>query len=156
MGFFPHFSLSALHNDLIWQAVWQANESNTEFPALQIHLKISPRCSSKAPDSIFLWHNNRISLILSYINYSQARCQERKKEGGKREEYDSKEGVSVTSNNRTTIGNRWVTSIISDKQGESHLYIKSKNYLPLLLLALEPLNLILRISVSCKGHTKSK
>lgn len=40
------------------------------------------------------------------------------------------EGVTVTSNNRITIGDQWVTSIISDKQGENHLYIKRKNYLP--------------------------
>lgn len=54
----------------------------------------------------------------------------REKERKEREEQDSMEGVTVTSNNRITIGDQWVTSIISDKQGENHLYIKRKNYLP--------------------------
>jgi len=53
-----------------------------------------------------------------------------KERGEKREGSDTAEGVTVTSDNRITIGDHWVTSIISDKQGENHLYIKSKNYLP--------------------------
>lgn len=121
---------SALHNDLIWQARWQASESNTEgFPPFLLSRfiwRFLPNAKLKSPDSISSWHNNRISLILSYINYSAIRAIQRERERFQRK-YDQ-----CTHTHKSEI-RAWYQSNLKGR--ETCLNTKANNDLLLYLLS---------------------